>query len=121
MRKLLIIAAGAALLLSGSAGNQGNNAAGVKGPLTTGEDCIVKTTNGPIMGYNDAGIYTFKGVPYARAERFMPPQDPARWDAVLKTQSYGPQAMQGQNMRWGGNPSDYDFGFEFKNEKMSED
>ena len=117
MKKLLIIA-GALLLLSSCAGKQESN---VKGPLTTGEDCIVKTTNGRIMGYNDAGIYTFKGVPYAKAERFMPPTDPARWDNVLKTQSYGPQAMQGQNMRWGGQPSDYDFGFEFKNEKMSEE
>ncbi|MBP5537026.1 MAG: carboxylesterase/lipase family protein [Bacteroidales bacterium] len=121
MKKLLIIAAGAALLLCGCAGNQGGTANSGKGPLTTGDDCIVRTTSGRIMGYNDGGIYTFKGVPYAQAERFMPPQDPTRWDTVLKTQTYGPQAMQSQNMRWGGNPSDYDFGFEFKNEKMSED
>ena len=92
-----------------------------KGALTTGDDCIVTTRSGKILGYNDAGIYTFKGVPYAHAERFMPPQDPEPWEGVRKTQVYGPQAMQGQNMRWGGNPSDYDFGFEFKNEKSSED
>ena len=121
MKKLLIIAAGAVLLLCGCAGNKSNTVYDTKGPLTTGEDCIVNTTSGRILGYNDGGIYTFKGVPYAKAERFMPPQDPTGWDGVLKTQTYGPQAMQSQNMIWGGNPTDYDFGFEFKNEKMSED
>ena len=117
MKKSLILAAAAALLLCACA----NNSQPVrKGPITTGDDCIVTTTSGKIMGYNDAGIYTFKGVPYAHADRFMPPRDPDPWEGVKKTQVYGPQAMQGQNMRWGGNPSDYDFGFEFKNEKSSE-
>ena len=91
------------------------------GPITTGDDCIVETSFGRIKGYNDAGIYTFKGVPYAKAARFMPPVDPDRWEGVRKTQVYGPQARQGQNMNWGGQPSDYDFGFQFKNEKSSED
>ena len=106
------------MLLPAACTNNGQGPA--KGPITTGDDCIVATVSGKIMGYNDGGIYTFKGVPYAKAERFMPPQDPDKWDGVRKTQVYGPQAMQGQNMRWGGNPSDYDFGFEFKNEKSSE-
>ncbi|MBQ4169460.1 MAG: carboxylesterase family protein, partial [Bacteroidales bacterium] len=117
MKRLIILAAFAALALC-SCNNSKQSA--VKGPITTGDDCIVRTTSGKIMGYNDAGIYTFKGVPYAKAERFMPPTDPDKWDNVRKTQSYGPQAMQNQNMRWGGQPSDYDFGFEFKNEKSSE-
>ena len=94
---------------------------GRQGPITTGEDCIVSTGSGKIMGYNDAGIYTFKGVPYARAERFMPPRDPDPWDGVRKTLVYGPQAMQSQDMRWNGAPSDYDFGFQFKKELNSED
>ena len=115
MKKLLILAAVAALALC-SCNRQG----AVKGPITTGEDCVVMTTAGRIMGYNDAGIYTFKGVPYAQAERFMPPTDPKPWNTIKKTQVYGPQAMQNQNMIWSGTPSDYDFGFEFKNEKNSE-
>ena len=106
------------MLLLAACTNNGQGSA--KGPITTGDDCIVATVSGKIMGYNDGGIYTFKGVPYAKAARFMPPQAPDKWDGVRKTQVYGPQAMQGQNMRWGGNPSDYDFGFEFKNEKSSE-
>ena len=118
MKRALIVAAGALLLLC--ACTQRGRMAG-NGPITTGEDCIVETTSGKIMGYNDAGIYTFKGVPYAKAARFMPPADPDRWEGVRKTQVYGPQAKQSQNMDWGGQPSDYDFGFQFKNEKSSED
>ena len=118
MKKTWIIAAGAALLFCAC----GNNRQGaVSGPITTGEDCIVNTGSGRILGYNDAGIYTFKGIPYAQAERFMPPRDPEPWEGVRKAQVYGPQAMQGQNMNWGGTPSDYDFGFQFKKELNSED
>ena len=118
MKKLLILAAGAFLLLCGCVNDRQYTP---DGPITTGDDCIVATTAGKILGYNDAGIYTFKGVPYAKAARFMPPQDPDKWDGVRKTQVYGPQAMQGQNMQWGGQPSDYDFGFQFKKELNSED
>ena len=118
MKRALFTAVGFLMIL-GACKNNGQNAGG--GPITTGDDCIVETEAGKIMGYNDAGIYTFKGVPYAKADRFMPPTDPDKWEGVKKTQVYGPQARQGQNMNWGGNPSDYDFGFQFKNEKSSED
>ena len=80
MKKVLILAAGAALLLCACA-HDGQTPIG---PITTGEDCIVNTVSGKIMGYNDAGIYTFKGIPYAKAARFMPPEAPDRWDGVRK-------------------------------------
>ena len=118
MRRTLFTAVGVLMILG--ACRNGGQVAGI-GPITTGDDCIVETGAGKIMGYNDAGIYTFKGVPYAKADRFMPPTDPDPWEGVRKTQVYGPQARQGQNMNWGGQPSDYDFGFQFKNEKSSED
>ena len=118
MRRTLFTAVGVLMILG--ACRNGGQVAGI-GPITTGDDCIVETGAGKIMGYNDAGIYTFKGVPYAKADRFMPPTDPDKWEGVRKTQVYGPQARQGQNMNWGGQPSDYDFGFQFKNEKSSED
>lgn len=89
------------------------------GELTTGPDCIAQTIYGPIEGYNDAGIYTFKGVPYAQAERFMAPQFPDKHADVLKCQTYGAKAPQGQSLNW--KPSaDYDFGFEFKIEPTGE-
>lgn len=109
----LIVVMAAAALCSGCNDN-------VPGPLTTGKDTIAKTIYGKVQGYNDDGIYTFKGIRYAKADRFMPPQYPDKFDGVQKCQVYGPKAMQDQNVRWG-NPTDYDFGFQFKIEFLSED
>lgn len=55
---------------------------------------VVKTTYGKISGYIDEGIYTFKGIPYAKAERFMPPQKPDAWKGVLECNEFGPVAKQ---------------------------
>lgn len=55
---------------------------------------VVKTTSGAISGSIEDGIFMFKGVPYARAERFMPPQDPEAWDGVLVCNEFGPVAKQ---------------------------
>ncbi|MBO7372400.1 MAG: hypothetical protein J6U34_07840, partial [Bacteroidales bacterium] len=60
MKKLSAIVLGAILLLCACNSNRQN---AVPGPITTGDDCIVNVSSGKIMGYNDAGIYTFKGVP----------------------------------------------------------
>ena len=64
MKKILTIAAGVALLLC-SCGNDRQGA--VLGPITTGEDCIVSTAYGKILGYNDAGIYRFTAPRRCRA------------------------------------------------------
>ena len=55
---------------------------------------IVKTTYGSISGSLEDGVFSFKGIPYAKAERFMPPQKPDAWDGVLETIKFGPIAMQ---------------------------
>ena len=55
---------------------------------------VVKTTFGVISGSIDDGIFAFKGIPYAKAERFMPPQNPDVWDGVLKCNDFGPVAKQ---------------------------
>lgn len=110
----IIILAASALLFAGCCNDS------VPGPITTGEDSIARTTYGRIQGYCDDGIYTFKGIRYAKAERFMPPQYPDKFEGVQKCQVYGPKAMQDQNVKWG-TPTDYDFGFQFKIEFMSED
>ena len=112
--KHVAVAAAALLALCGCCGTS------VPGPLTTGEDTIVSTKYGKVQGYNDAGIYSFKGIRYAKAERFMPPEYPDTFDGVMKCQVYGPKAMQNQNVRWN-TPTDYDFGFQFKIEFLSED
>lgn len=58
---------------------------------------VVRTTNGPIKGYidEDTGVLAFKGVPYAKVERFMPPLPVDKWEEVRICDQWGPQAMQG--------------------------
>lgn len=93
---------------------------GQQGPILAGDNLAVTNTGyGKVRGYIDAGIYAFKGIPYAKAERFMPPQVPDKWDGVRPCTIYGPQAMQGKAQYWEGQ-SDYNFGFQFCREPMDE-
>ncbi|HEY0892625.1 MAG TPA: carboxylesterase family protein, partial [Cellvibrio sp.] len=55
---------------------------------------IVKTTYGYISGTTEEGVFSFKGIPYAKAERFMPPQAPDTWEGVHDHSKFGPIAMQ---------------------------
>ncbi len=55
---------------------------------------VVKTTSGEVSGSIDDGIVTFKGIPYAKAERFMPPQDPDVWEGILACTEFGKVARQ---------------------------
>lgn len=55
---------------------------------------IVKTTNGLVQGHDEEGTLAFKGIPYARVERCMPPLPVEPWDTVMVCQNWGPQVMQ---------------------------
>jgi para-nitrobenzyl esterase len=67
---------------------------GCKPQANNDQEPVVKTTSGEILGsYNDS-VYAFKGIPYAKAERFMPPQDPDPWDGVCESKAFGPVARQ---------------------------
>lgn len=50
---------------------------------------IVQTESGKIAGYIDNNVFNFKGIPYAQAERFMPPTKVTPWKGVRSTRSYG--------------------------------
>jgi len=90
------------------------------GPIEAGENIAVATTTyGEVRGYIDDGIFAFKGIPYAKADRFMAPQPPDPWEGVRQTTIYGPQAMQGTAQDWSGQ-SDSNFGFQFSREPMDE-
>ncbi|GAB3170828.1 carboxylesterase/lipase family protein [Telluribacter humicola] len=54
------------------------------------EQAIVTTEYGKLRGYQQNGTYTFKGIPYAKAERFRAPQKPDAWQGVRSSLSYGP-------------------------------
>ncbi|MFL5808185.1 MAG: carboxylesterase/lipase family protein [Flavisolibacter sp.] len=51
---------------------------------------IVETESGKVRGYIHKGIFTYKGIPYAKADRFMAPVKPAAWKDVRSSLAYGP-------------------------------
>lgn len=59
---------------------------------------LVKTTNGPIVGYVTDGIHTFRGVRYGApplgALRFTPPRKPDPWKSPAACLYYQHSAMQ---------------------------
>ena len=67
---------------------------------TSAKATTVSITSGPVAGYIDDGVYIYKGIPYARAERFMPPQDPEPWQDVRASRAYGPTCPQDKRMGW---------------------
>ncbi len=52
-----------------------------------------KTNSGKVKGEILNGYCSFKGIPYARAERFCPPQ-PVTWEEILDCTDFGKKAMQ---------------------------
>ena len=67
---------------------------------TSAQSTLVQTDKGQVAGYIDNGIYTYKGIPYAKAERFMAPQPADSWDGGRSSRAYGPTAPQGKRMGW---------------------
>lgn len=55
---------------------------------------VVRTTTGKVQGIEEDGTIAFKGIPYAKVERFMPPQKAEPWDTVMICDKFGPYAMQ---------------------------
>ncbi|MFD2933166.1 carboxylesterase/lipase family protein [Spirosoma flavum] len=60
-------------------------------PILAGfRDAVVQTEYGKVKGYIHNGIYTYKGIPYAQAERFMAPTKPDSWTDIRSSMAYGP-------------------------------
>ncbi|SDQ30255.1 carboxylesterase/lipase family protein [Flagellimonas zhangzhouensis] len=61
--------------------------------LQTGKDvAVTDTESGKVRGFIRNGIYTYKGIPYAKAERFMAPTKVDAWEGVRSSTMYGPVA-----------------------------
>ena len=67
---------------------------------TSNNNAIVETQSGKVVGYVDNDIYVYKGIPYAEAERFMPPHLPQPWDGIRSSRAYGPVCPQGKRTGW---------------------
>lgn len=49
----------------------------------------VKTKQGMVKGYENNGVFLFKGIPYGKAKRFQMPEEPESWEGIKETSSYG--------------------------------
>ena len=58
---------------------------------------IVSTTSGKVSGIIQEGTMAFLGIPYAKVERFMPPQPVKKWKGVGACDHWGPMTMQPTN------------------------
>ncbi|PWT90765.1 MAG: hypothetical protein C5B56_04915 [Proteobacteria bacterium] len=61
------------------------------------DELIVRTTAGDLRGVHENGVAVFRGVPYATASRFAPPQPVPAWHGVRDAGSDGPIAPQGRS------------------------
>ena len=52
-------------------------------------DTVVDTVSGKVKGYRYDGINYFLGIPYAEADRFMPPHPVPKWNGIRDALSYG--------------------------------
>lgn len=64
---------------------------GTSAPIVAGKSiAVAETESGKVRGYIHNGIFTYKGIPYAQADRFMAPQKPTSWTDVRSSLTYGP-------------------------------
>ena len=89
------------LLLLGACSNPVRHRAECQGSLETStKAATVQTLSGPVAGYVDDGVYIYKGIPYAKAERFQPAVDADPWKDVRPSRAYGPTAPAGPRAGW---------------------
>ena len=62
---------------------------------------LVQTEAGAVRGFVREGIYTYRGIPYASAARFMAPQQVAPWEGTRLALSYGNVCPQPINPQLG--------------------
>jgi len=103
MNILPVVSLTAAVLLTAAcscpSGNRPEKAA--PAPLETSTKAsTVQTVSGPVAGYIDDGVYIYKGIPYAKAARFMPAEDPDPWTEVRPSRAYGPTCPQDKRGGW---------------------
>jgi len=63
-------------------------------------DAIANTKYGKIAGFTQNGLNIFKGIPYAKANRFEAPEAPDSWDGIRSCRHFGPTSPQGKRASW---------------------
>jgi para-nitrobenzyl esterase len=85
-----ILACALAVPLLGATAATPNSADPVVASAST---AIVETVSGKLQGFVRNEIYTFRGIQYATAERFMPPTPVVPWSGVRGAMNYGPVSL----------------------------
>ncbi|RVW02719.1 carboxylesterase/lipase family protein [Rhodococcus xishaensis] len=71
------------------------------GALRQPDALVVETRLGPVRGYPDGPVFSWKGIPYAMPPtgklRFRSPVTPEPWSLVLDAGAFGAMAPQGQD------------------------
>lgn len=113
-RALSVSFLGLALLASVPAGASGkqNTPAVPTSIIATNAQGVVRTTSGQVAGYIENDIYIYKGIPYAKAERFMPPMAPDAWEGIRSSRAYGPTCPQAKRMGWYSDESAFSFNWD---------
>ena len=113
-RALSVSFLGLALLASVPAGASGKqNTPAVPTPIiATNAQGVVRTTSGQVAGYIENDIYIYKGIPYAKAERFMPSTAPDAWEGIRSSRAYGPTCPQAKRMGWYNDESAFSFNWD---------
>lgn len=81
------LAIAATVLLSGAKVVEAQPASSIL--VASAKVAVVPTEGGRVQGFIRNGIVTFRGLPYAKAERFMPPVKADPWSGVRPTLSWG--------------------------------
>lgn len=63
-------------------------------------DARTTIAQGQIAGYSENGVYIYKGIPYAKASRFMAPEKPDAWEGTRSCRNYGPTCPQDKRQGW---------------------
>ena len=90
---------GAALALPAIASDSTKTAAHqAPGNCSTPRSAVAKTQYGKVRGYLDAGVFTFKGIPYGQntgaENRWLPAKPPTPWDGEYPALIYGANCPQ---------------------------
>ncbi len=117
-----LLLAGCALLFSACCG--GTRTKSAEADTTprseaSSQTAVATTQSGKVAGYAAGNLYVFKGIPYARAERFMPPQAPEKWEGIRSSRAYGPTCPQA--VRGGWQSDEHSFAFDWDDGHPGED
>lgn len=109
-KSIILIASFCGLLMSSCSSSKTASKESANSEISaSSSEAVVETESGKVAGYIKDGTVVFKGIPYAKAERFMPPQPAAKWEGIRSSRHYGPTAPQGKRAGWASDETAYAF------------